>query len=103
MKTNKLKVTLNEIKRMRKLAGINESNHRILSEMSHRFPYDDSFDPWYEGFPDYNKIHKFPKEFIDWLEDGDGEEGESWARDYTAKRKIKSLVDLFAFWVNESE
>ena len=77
------KITLNELKNLVKQI-IKEEN---LSDYSEK---------WYEPLLGLENLHKYPQEFIDWLNEED-----SWAETYVLKYKIKKLIHLFDLWVNE--
>ena len=78
------KITLNELRSLVK---------QIIKENS----LSDYADKWYEPLLGLEYLHKYPQEFIDWLNEDD-----SWAETYTYKYKIKKIIDLFDLWVNEN-
>lgn len=41
-------------------------------------------------------LHKYPQDFIDWLDEDD-----TWAETYVLKYKLNKIIDLFDLWVNE--
>ena len=82
MKTKK--ITLNELRNLVKTI-INES-----SSLSH---YEGK---WYENLHGLEHLHKYPQDFIDWLNEDD-----TWAESYTYKHKIDKIITLFDLWVNE--
>jgi hypothetical protein len=51
---------------------------------------------WYESLLGLENLHKYPQDFIDWLNEED-----TWAESYAMKYKIKNIIDLFSVWVNE--
>jgi hypothetical protein len=56
----------------------------------------DYADKWYESLLGLENLHKYPQDFIDWLNEED-----TWAESYAMKYKIKNIIDLFSVWVNE--
>ena len=51
---------------------------------------------WYSDLQGIDKLPKYPKSFINWLNEED-----TWAQTYVLKMRIKKLIDLFDLWVNE--
>ena len=57
----------------------------------------DFADMWYSDLIGIDKLPKYPKAFINWLNEED-----TWASTYVLKLIIKKLIDLFDLWVNET-
>lgn len=70
------------------IRNIIKENHHSLSD------YDGK---WYEDLLGIENLHKYPQDFIDWLNQED-----TWAETYVHKYRIKKLINLFDLWVNET-
>lgn len=51
---------------------------------------------WYEYLLGLENLHKYPQDFIDWLNEED-----TWAETFAMKYKIKTLIGLFSLWITE--
>lgn len=77
------KITLNELR-------------SIVKQIIKEEKLSDYSEKWYGGLIGSENLHKYPKDFIDWLNEDD-----SWAQTYVLRHKVKKLIDLFDLWVNE--
>jgi len=56
----------------------------------------DYADKWYEKFKDLDELYLYPQDFKDWLDEDD-----TWAETYVLKYKLKSIYELFYYWLKE--
>lgn len=83
------KITLNELKNLRKLIG------KIIAEDTHS--QSDYEGKWYDNIQGLEFLHKYPQDFINWLNEPD-----TWAETYVRKYRINKMIDIFNLWVNET-
>jgi hypothetical protein len=74
--------------------SINSENTRKINDNYHSLS--DYEGKWYENLLGLEFLHKYPQDFIDWINEDD-----TWAMNYTYKMKINKIIDLFDLWVNE--
>ena len=63
--------------------------------MSYHSPSDYS-NKWYCDLEGLQFLHKYPQDFIDWINEPD-----TWAWSITHKNKLTHITKLFDLWVNE--
>ena len=69
---------------------------KIINESDYHSPSDYE-GKWYEYMKGTQFLHKYPQDFIDWMNEED-----TWAETYARKYRINKIIDLFELWVNES-
>lgn len=85
-----MKITKSQLKSLIKeevIKYIVEENYHSLSDYE---------DEWYSNMLGLEYLHKYPQDFIDWLDEDD-----TWAETYVLKYKLNKIIDLFDLWVNE--
>ena len=68
----------------------------VLKESHYHSPSDYE-GKWYEYMKGTQFLHKYPQDFIDWMNEED-----TWAETYAHKYRINKIIDLFDLWVNET-
>jgi hypothetical protein len=57
----------------------------------------DYADKWYCDLEGLQFLHKYPQDFIDWIDEED-----TWAETIVFKRGLTKIIELFTIWVNEN-
>jgi hypothetical protein len=85
-----MKITKSQLKSL-----IKEEVIKYIVEENYHSPSDYE-DKWYSNMLGLEYLHKYPQDFIDWLDEDD-----TWAETYVLKYKLNKIIDLFDLWVNE--
>lgn len=57
----------------------------------------DYADKWYFDLNGLEYLHKYPQDFIDWINEPD-----TWAESIVKKEYITNIVKLFELWVTDT-
>jgi ubiquinone biosynthesis protein Coq4 len=85
-----MKITKSQLKSL-----IKEEVMKHIVEENYQSPSNFE-DKWYSNMLGLENLHKYPQDFIDWINEGD-----TWAETYVLKYKLNKIIDLFDLWVNE--